>query len=113
MPIGEIEICKADFTDLNIPVSQGDYYLKPLFYPGRKNNSMDRIMVEIMQTCIEYFFSFPEIKQLVSTANANDKESNELLLQCGFQFEEQIRTLYDLSNYYWCTRNSFRNSYTF
>jgi RimJ/RimL family protein N-acetyltransferase len=56
---------------------------------------------------MEYFFLFPEIRQVIAEPEADNKVDNEILLKAGFQFEEQVYNQYTLCNLFVCTRQSF------
>jgi RimJ/RimL family protein N-acetyltransferase len=56
---------------------------------------------------VEYFFLFPEIRQIIAEPEAENKVFNDTLLKAGFQFEEQVYNHYSVCNLFVCTRESF------
>jgi RimJ/RimL family protein N-acetyltransferase len=56
---------------------------------------------------MEYFFKFPEIRQIIAEPEADNKVFNEILLKAGFQFEEQVYNQYAVCNLFVCTRQNF------
>jgi hypothetical protein len=103
----QIDICAADKDELydTYPTSNGDYIIRLLM---NTNRSIVRpLHLRALQTCLEYFFLFPEIKQIIAEPEAENKMYNEILLQAGFQQEEQVFSHYAVCNLLVCTRQSF------
>jgi hypothetical protein len=103
----QIDICSADKDELydTFPTSNGDYTIRLLMNTNR--STVRRLHLKALQTCMEYFFLFPEIKQIIAEPEAENKLYNEILLQAGFQQEEQVFSHYAVCNLLVCTRQSF------
>lgn len=103
----QIDICSADKDELydTFPTSNGDYIIRLLMNTNR--STLRPLHLKALQTCMEYFFLFPEIKQIIAEPEAENKLYNEILLQAGFQQEEQVFSHYAVCNLLVCTRQSF------
>lgn len=107
MAICQVDICAADKDELYdaYPTSTGDYIIRILMNTNRK--TIRPLHLKALQTCMEYFFMFPEIRQIIAEPEADNKVFNEILLKAGFQFEEQVYNQYAVCNLFVCTRQSF------
>jgi len=105
--ICQVDICAADKDELYdaYPTSTGDYIIRILMNTKRK--TIRPLHLKALQTCMEYFFMFPEIRQIIAEPEAENKVFNEILLKAGFQFEEQVYNQYAVCNLFVCTRQSF------
>jgi hypothetical protein len=103
----QIDICSADKDELydTFPTSNGDYTIRLLMNTNR--STVRRLHLKALQTCLEYFFLFPEIKKIIAEPQARNKLYNEILLQAGFQQQEQVFSHYAVCNVLVCTRQSF------
>jgi hypothetical protein len=103
----QIDICAADKDELydTYPTSNGDYIIRLLMNTNR--STVRPLHLRALQTCLEYFFLFPEIKQIIAEPEAENKMYNEILLQAGFHQEEQVFSHYAVCNLLVCTRQSF------
>ena len=103
----QIDICSADKDELydTFPISAGDYIIRLLMNANRK--TVRPLQLKALQTCLEYFFLFPEIKKIIAEPEAGNKMYNEILLQAGFQQKEQVFNQYSVCNLLVCTRQSF------
>jgi hypothetical protein len=103
----QVDICVADKDELydSYPTSSGDYIIRLLMNTNKK--VFRPLHLKALQTCVEYFFSFPEIRQIIAEPEVDNKVYNETLLKAGFQFEEQIYNQYVACNLFVCTRQSF------
>jgi RimJ/RimL family protein N-acetyltransferase len=107
MAIWQVDICAADKDELYdaYPTSSGDYIIRVLMNTNKK--AVRPLHLKALQTCMEYFFLFPEIRQIIAEPEADNKVFNEILLKAGFQFEEQVYNQYAVCNLFTCTRQSF------
>jgi hypothetical protein len=107
MAICQIDICAADKDELYdaYPTFSGDYIIRVLMNTNKK--TVHPLYLKALQTCMEFFFLFPEIRQIIAEPEADDKVFNEILLKTGFQFEEQVYNQYAVCNLFVCTRQSF------
>ena len=103
----QVDICAADKDELYdaYPTSSGDYIVRILMNTNRK--TVRPLHLKALQTCMEYFFMFPEIRQVIAEPEVDNKIFNEILLKAGFQFEEQVYNQYAVCNLFVCTRQSF------
>lgn len=110
IPVCQIDICSADKDDLyeSFPASQGDYIIRLLMNTNKKR--VRQLHIKALQTCLDYFFLFPEVRQIIAEPEADNRLYNELLQKAGFQFEEQVYNRYALCNLFLCTRQSLQNA---
>jgi hypothetical protein len=103
----QIDICAADKDELydTFPTANGDYIIRLLMNTNR--STVRPLHLKALQTCMEYFFLFPEIKKIIAEPEAENKLYNEILLQAGFRQEEQVFSHYAVCNLLACTRQSF------
>ncbi|WP_207512476.1 GNAT family N-acetyltransferase [Longitalea luteola] len=107
LAVCQVDICEADKDELfeAYPATAGNYIIRVLMNTRKK--TVRPLQLKALQTCMEYFFLFPEITQVIAVPEADNKLYNEILLKAGFQFEEQVRHQYTLCNLFVCTRQSF------
>jgi hypothetical protein len=105
--ICQVDICAADKDELydTYPTTKGDYIIRVLMNTNR--NVFRPLQLKALQTCVEYFFLFSEIRQIIAEPEADNKVFNDTLLKAGFQFEEQVYNHYSVCNLFVCTRESF------
>lgn len=103
----QVDICSADKDELydTFPSSSGDFIIRLLMNTNRK--TVRPLHLKALQTCMEYFFLFPEIKQIIAEPEAENKMYNDILLKAGFRQEEQVFNQYSVCNLLVCTRQSF------
>lgn len=103
----QVDICAADKDELydSYQTSSGDYIIRLLMNTTKK--VFRPLHLKALQTCVEYFFLFPEIRQIIAEPEVENKVFNETLLKAGFQFEEQVYNQYATCNLFVCTRESF------
>jgi hypothetical protein len=102
-----VPACQAEFykvrqqeLSLYYKDSPGDYGLHWRVAPGI---GRDR-MAGLLRTCLEYFFSFPEVGRILADADIADTWGNELFRKTGFLFLQKIALPYRPSNLYEKTR---------
>jgi hypothetical protein len=110
IPLCQVDICHAAKDELyeSYRSAPGDFIIRFLLNTDRKKISL--LHIKALQTCIEYFFSFTEVKQLVAAPDAGNKLHNELLQKAGFRFREKMYSQYSVSNLYICPRDHFHNA---
>ena len=108
-PVFQIDISNAAKDELfeSYRYTPGDYIVRFLLNTSKKK--IRPLHVKALQTCIEYFFSFPEVKQLVAEPDTANKLHNELLQRAGFSFREKIHHQYSVSNLYVMHRNQLHS----
>jgi hypothetical protein len=107
IPVCQIDICAADKDELceSYHSAPGDYIIRLLMNTHKKR--VRTLQVKALQTSLAYFFTFPEITQIIAEPEADNKLYNDVLQKSGFQFEEQLYNQYLVSNLFVCTRESF------
>ncbi|THU34106.1 acetyltransferase [Niastella caeni] len=105
--ICQVDISAADKDELydTYPTSCGDYIIRLLMNTNR--NTVRPLHLKALQTCMEYFFMFPEIRQVIAEPEVDNRSYNEILLKAGFKLEERIYNQYAVCNLFVCTRKSF------
>lgn len=89
------ELCDCTFF------RQGDYIIRLLV--SRKKKTISPLLVKMLTTCMEYFFLFPEVKQLFIELSTADKDMIDLVQECGFNF-------YTLSDSQYCSVIIFQST---
>lgn len=107
IPVCQIDICQATKDELyeSYRSAPGDFIIRFLLNTNKKK--IRPLHIKALQTCIEYFLSFTEVKQLVAVPDAGNKLHNELLLKAGFRFREKIYSQYSVSNLFIYPRDHF------
>jgi hypothetical protein len=110
IPLCQIDISHATKDELyeSYRSAPGDFIIRFLLNTNKKK--IRPLHIKALQTCIEYFFSFTEVKQLVAAPDAGNKLHNELLQKAGFRFREKMYSHYSVSNLYICPRDHFHNA---
>jgi hypothetical protein len=109
-PVCQIDICQADKDELfeSFRPAPGDHIIRLLFNTDKKKIRL--LHIKALQACIEYFFSFPEVKQLIADIDKLDTLHQELILKSGFRFKERIHHDYSISNLYAFGRHVFHKN---
>jgi len=71
----------------------------------------DNILL-LIQTCLEYFFSFPEVGRIIVNIEERNEYNRQLFKKAGFRSLYDIRTIYRSSSLYGCTTSHFRQLQT-
>ncbi|MDO6429135.1 GNAT family N-acetyltransferase [Flavitalea sp. BT771] len=106
VPVCQVDVYKAqqDAISLYYNVRPGDYGIRVLPAPL----AIQQNMVLVIRTCLEYFFSFPEVGRITADVDIKSEWDNTLFRQAGFRASQKIQLPYKHSMLYVCTRNSFR-----
>ena len=103
--VNKTPICLADVyhgkhheLSLYYDLKPDDFVIQFLMGPRKKKEHA--LTACILQTCIEYCFSFSEVKRLISEPNVWDKDLNEAMVQAGFKLIQKIDMVYKTSNLY-------------
>jgi hypothetical protein len=93
MPIGQFEVYQVMQDELKdaIDAGEGDYRINVPVMPVIE--SCPEITMQILQTCLFYFFSCPEVKRVFWVVPANDKERNKAAVKTGFQLYQQLNVI--------------------
>jgi hypothetical protein len=107
IPLCQIDICNAEKDELYelYPASPGDYVIRLIMNTNKR--TVRDLHIKALQTSIEYFFLFPEIRKIIAQPETDNKLYNEILYKSGFQFEDQVYNQYTMSNVFVCTRENF------
>jgi hypothetical protein len=108
VPVCQVDVYKTrqDVISLYYDARPGDYGLHLVIAPLA---IQDNIAI-LVRTCIEYFFSFPEVGRIVADIEIRNEWNHELFKKAGFRAYKKIRTAYKSSNLMICTRNSLRRA---
>jgi hypothetical protein len=100
IPVCEVDICRAlqDEVCDHYQAENGDYIIRLL--PASPRRIRRRLFNCLLETCIEYFFSFPEVKRILIESETENGWQHELLLKAGFRFKGIIHQEYKSSNLY-------------
>jgi hypothetical protein len=85
VPVGQFEVYQARQDELNdiFEVTEGDYRIYLPVIPLIASHP--DLTIRIIQSCLQYIFSFPEVKRLFWVVPAHDKERNRIAWKTGFQ----------------------------
>jgi hypothetical protein len=99
-PVCQVDICQADKDELSeiYHPAPGDYIIRFLLNTEKKK--VRPLHVKALQTCIEYFFSFPEVKQLIADVDKSEPLHQDLALKAGFRFRKKLHHNYSMSGLY-------------
>jgi hypothetical protein len=109
-PIDIAEIANARMTELGLckEVRPGDFQFEMPYTLGKKNNH--EFKEDCLQTCLEYFFSFSEIRRIISTPLSKEKGTIQLLHKNGFLYSHDLLSPYR-KTFFYCNRETLRQSY--
>ncbi|HYE53968.1 MAG TPA: GNAT family N-acetyltransferase [Chitinophagaceae bacterium] len=96
-----------DEVSLHYNAQPGDYGIHVLMAPRQQR--VPGLSVCVLQTFLEYFFSFPDIERIIGEPDAENHRANQLVQKLGFRFMKTISMSYKTANLYTCTRNDFIN----
>lgn len=108
--VNSVPVCLADVYmgrnhELSLYINnikEDDFVVQLLMGPRKKKEQT--LTTCILQTCQHYFFSFPEVKRLISEPNIWDKDLNDAMVQTGFRFLQKTDMVYKTANVYECLR---------
>jgi hypothetical protein len=100
MPICEVDICRAlqdevcDYFD----AGPGDFIMRIL--PASPRRVRRRLFTCLLETCLEYFLEFEEVKRIFIESETENGWQHDLLVKTGFRFREKICQEYKNTNLY-------------
>jgi acetyl CoA:N6-hydroxylysine acetyl transferase len=108
VPICQIDVYKAqqDAISLYYNARPGDYGIKMELAPL----VLQQNITLLLQTCLEYFFSFPEVGRIVADIDMRNDSNQHMFKEAGFRNTGTIQGPYKSAALYICTRNSFRQA---
>ena len=106
VPVCQMDIYRMqqDVLSLSFPARPGDYGLQLVVAPLAVQDNM----LVLIRTCLEYFFSFPEVGRIIVNIEEGNEYHRQLFRKAGFRSFCDIRTGYRSSSLYGCTSNHFR-----
>jgi len=92
-PIGQFEVYQVLQDELKdvVDAGEGDYRIYIPVMPVIA--SLPEITLHILETCLDYFFSHPEVNRVFWVIPANNKERNKLAAKTGaqlYKFADQM-----------------------
>jgi len=108
VPICQVDVYKTqqDAISLYYNARPGDYGIQLMLAPL----AIQQNILLLIRTCLEYFFSFPEVGRIIADIDTRNEWSNTLFKKAGFRSTQNIQASYKSSTLYICTRNSFRQA---
>lgn len=90
LPVCEVDICRAMQDELcdYIKAAAGDYIVRIL--PASPRRIRRRLFSGLLETCLEYFLTFREVKRIFIESETENSWQHDLLLKNGFRFREKI-----------------------
>ena len=106
-PVCLLDIYQGLYHELSLyyNMQPDDYAIQYLLAPHKKTDKA--LAACIMETCLHYFFSFREVKRIISDPHIFDTMMNEVVRQTGFRLITKLDTPYKRAYLYFCTPNSF------
>jgi hypothetical protein len=110
-PIGQLEVYHVLHDELNdsIEAREGDFRVYVPVMPVIEG--YPEITIQILQTCLHYFFSCSEVKRVFWAIPVNDKDRNKIAVKTGFWLSLAYRELTidggQAMNVYQCPRSNF------
>jgi hypothetical protein len=103
--LGAIDIVDALYDELStlVPLCEGDYIIRLMV--NSKGKTVRPLVVKMLTTCMEYFFLFPEVKQLFIALDPTETTMMDLVKKCGFFFYNRCVSKYS-TNIFCCDRQS-------
>lgn len=100
LPVCEVDICRAMQDEIcdYFKAEPGDHIIRLL--PASPRRIRQRFFTCMLQACIEYFLTIPEIKRLFIESDTENAWQHELLLKSGFRLREKICQEYKDTNLY-------------
>ena len=109
IPVCEVDICSAlqDAVSDHIKAQTGDHMVRLL--PASSRRIHRRLFTRVLQTCLEYFSSAPDVRRIFIECDIENTWQQQLLLKAGFRLKEKISHEYKTTNlYYFSTTRKFR-----
>lgn len=100
MPVCEVDICRAlqDEVCDYFKAEAGDFIIRIL--PASPRRIRRRLFTSLLETCLEYFLEFQEVKRIYIESETENNWQHDLLLKSGFRFKERICQEYKNTNLY-------------
>jgi hypothetical protein len=98
VPVCQMDIYKTqqDVLSLSYSARPGDYGLQLVVAPLAVQDNI----VLIIKTCLEYFFSYPEVGRILVNVEEGNEYYDHLFKNAGFRSLHDIRSLHRSSSLY-------------
>ena len=110
-PIGQLEVYNVLHDELNDSIDAGEGDVRVYVPVMPVIEGYPDITIQILQTCLHYFFSCSEVKRVFWVIPVIDKERNKLAVKTGFRLFSAYREINldggQPMNVYVCTRSNF------
>lgn len=83
----------------------GDYGFHMLIAPAKEK--IPNFSTYALATCMEYFFSFPQLTRMIGEASASHKGTHNLITKVGCEFNRSLALPYKTSNLTFLSREKF------
>jgi len=105
VPVCQVDVYKTqqDAISLYYNARPGDYGIQLVLAPL----AIQQNMILLVRTCLEYFFSFPEVGRIIADIDIANEWNHTLFKKAGFRSAQKIQTPYKSSTLLICTRASF------
>jgi hypothetical protein len=109
-PVCQLDIYKTqlDIISLSYPARPGDYGLQLTLAPLIAEDNM----ALLLRTCLEYFFSFPEVGRIIVNIEAENEHLRQLFKKLRFRILSDAHNGDRSSSLYACTAGHFRRAHT-
>jgi hypothetical protein len=103
IPVCQMDIYKMqqDALSLSYPVRPGDFGLQLIVAPLAVQDNM----LLLVRTCLEYFFSFPEVGRIIVNIEEGNEYNLQLFKKAGFRIFHDIHAAYRSSSLYGLVRH--------
>lgn len=98
-PVCQLDIGNAAINEVFMyaDTREGDYAFRTIFSPDLE---LRNTYVNIIKTFVEYFFSFADVKRVLTYLPAGDDWTNHLMENAGLSYLDTQRTLFGAVNLY-------------
>jgi hypothetical protein len=101
IPVCQLDIYRTeqDAISLYYKPRPGDFGLHVLAAPAPGDH-----FTELMKSCLDYFFSFPEVGRIIAYPESGNRYMNALYRETGFRWHKKIRmSPYKIADLFICT----------
>lgn len=108
-PICQFDVYRvlADELRLFVTADENDCGFHLLMAPNEK--PVPGLTVMIVESFLQYFFSFPQAKRMYAEPDLTNRRSNRILQRVGFSYHHAIEMSYKTAKLYSITRDQFQS----
>ncbi|WP_160712894.1 GNAT family N-acetyltransferase [Chitinophaga solisilvae] len=108
-PVSQIEIYQAQYDEISrcYEAQPGDYGIHLLMAP--KRSTISGLTISVFTACLEFMFSFPEIRRIIGEPDIENERANRLVQKAGFVWQQAVTMSYKRANLYYCTRETLQH----